>query len=154
MATSTRQRPIQLSETELAAWIGLLRAHSVVTRRLDRELEAECGLSLAQYDVLVQLERAPHRRLRMTELAEQVVLSRSGLTRLVDRLVAMGLVERSYCPSDARGVFAGLTERGHDRLSEAAVVHMRGVREHVTGRLDAAQQRALADATARLLEKP
>ncbi|HVF19090.1 MAG TPA: MarR family transcriptional regulator [Mycobacteriales bacterium] len=151
MAATVDRRPLRLSATEMAAWVGLLRAHSVVTRRLDRELEAECGLSLAQYDVLVQLERAPERRLRMTELAEQVVLSRSGLTRLVDRLVAMGLVERSYCPSDARGVYAGLTPDGRGRLAEAAVVHMRGVREHVTGKLAVAQQRALADATGQLL---
>ncbi len=135
----------------MSAWTGLLRAHSVVTRKLDRELEAECGLSLAQYDVLVHLSRAANCQLRMTDLSEQVLLSRSGLTRLVDRLGCLGLVERRPCGSDGRVTYATLTDEGRRRLKSAGVVHLRGVREHVTGRLDPHQQEALAAATARLI---
>ena len=152
MAVPTAAKPTsRLSELELAAWTGLLRAHSRLTRILDRELEAECGLSLAQYDVLLTLAKAPQRRLRMTELADQVLLSRSGLTRLVDRLVAGGLLERQSCPSDARGTYATVTPRGLERLRAASVVHLRGVRDHVTGRLSIDEQRGLAAATQRLL---
>jgi DNA-binding MarR family transcriptional regulator len=135
----------------MAAWGGFLRAHARVMRRLDRELEVETGLSLAQYDVLIHLARAPQRRLRMTDLSEQVLLSRSGLTRLVDRLESLRLVERSACPSDARGVYAVLTDEGMARFREASVVHLRGVREHVTGRLDPAEQRSLAATMDKLL---
>ena len=148
---ATSRRSGRLSDLELAAWTGFLRAHTKVTRTLDQELESECGLSLAQYDVLIQLARAPERRLRMTELADSVLLSRSGLTRLVDRLVTAGLVERQACPSDARGMYARLTAEGRDRLRAASGPHLRGVREHVTGRLSATQLRALADATTQLL---
>ena len=135
----------------MSAWGGLLRAHSRLIRILDAELEESCGLSLAQYDVLVQLSFAPERRLRMTELADQVVLSRSGVTRLVDRMEAAGLVERRSCPTDLRGTFASLTELGAERYRAAAVVHVRGIRRHVTSRLSAADQRSLADVTAKLL---
>lgn len=141
----------RLTELELAAWAGLLRAHSKVTRQLDRELAAESGLSLAQYDVLITLAHAPDRRLRMTELADSVLLSRSGLTRLVDRLERDGLLDRRSCPTDARGTFAVLTSAGLARLRAASVVHLRGVREHVTGRLTRSQQQSLLDATSRLL---
>ncbi len=145
-------RATRLTEPEMAAWTGFLRAHARVMRRLDRELEEECALSLAQYDVLIHLARAPHKRLRMTDLADQVLLSRSGLTRLVDRLVTLGLVERSACPSDARGVYAVITEEGLARFQTASVVHLRGVREHVIGRLDADEQRCLAATMGKLLD--
>ena len=154
MAPPVTTKLSPLTPTEMAAWTGMLRANARVLRRLDRELEDECGLSLAQYDVLVQLARAPERRLRMTDLAEQVILSRSGLTRLVDRLASLGLVERRSCESDARVTYAVLTRAGLARLRTAAVVHLRGVREHVTSRLDVRQQEALAEAMARLLDGP
>src|SRR5687767_3327298 len=99
-----------LSSAELTAWRTFLRAHAQVTRRLEADLVAEHDLSLPTYDVLVQLSEAPDRRLRMTELAERVLLSRSGLTRLVDRLEREGLVHRQACPSDARGTHAVLTD--------------------------------------------
>jgi DNA-binding MarR family transcriptional regulator len=133
-----------LSETELAAWRALLRAHATVTRVLGAEMEAECGLSLAAYDVLVQLAEAPQRRLRMTELAEGVLLSRSGLTRLVDRLAGEGLLTRASCSSDARGTFAVLSARGLQKLRSCSGMHLRGVREHATGKLTVAEQRSLA----------
>ncbi len=124
-----------LTSTELTAWRTFLRAHATVTRRLEAELIAEHDLPLASYDVLVQLSEAPDRRLRMTELADRVLLSRSGLTRLADRLERDGLISRQACPSDARGTLAVLTDAGLARLEQAWPTHRRGVAEHVTGRL-------------------
>ena len=143
-----RQRP---ATAELAVWRAFLRAHAEVTRRLEADLVAEHGLPLASYDVLVQLVEAPGRRLRMTELAEKVLLSRSGVTRLVDRLERDGLVLRETCPSDARGLYAVLTDAGYERLRTASGTHLRGVCSYVTGRLSAAQLAALGDALDALL---
>lgn len=113
-------------------WRDFLRAHAAVTRALEDELADEKVFPLTWYDVLVQLVEAPGRRLRMTELADRVLLSRSGLTRLVDRLVKAGLVERQPCPDDARGTYTVLTAAGFARLRDAAPIHLRGVREHMT----------------------
>jgi DNA-binding MarR family transcriptional regulator len=124
-----------LSSAELATWRAFLRAHATVTRRLEAELVAEHELPLPSYDVLVQLSEAPERQLRMTELADRVLLSRSGLTRLADRLERDGLLRRQACPSDARGTLAVLTDAGLARLEAAWPTHRRGVAEHVTGRL-------------------
>jgi DNA-binding MarR family transcriptional regulator len=117
-------------DPRLRAWIAFLQAHAVVSRRLEAELQAERGLCLADYDALVQLALAEGRRLRMSELADRVVLSRSGVSRLVDRLEAGGLVARRACPSDARVSWAELTPTGLDRLRHAAPVHLRGVDDH------------------------
>ena len=117
-------------DPRLRAWVAFLQAHAVLTRRLDAELQAERGLSLADYDALVQLAISDDRRLRMSELADRVVLSRSGVTRLVDRLAADGLVARRACPTDARGSWAELTAAGLDRLRAAAPVHLRGIDAH------------------------
>ncbi len=135
----------RLTDLEIDMWRTVLRAHSAATRRLEAELLAECGLPLGWYDVLLHLAEAPGRRLRMTDLADRVLLSPSGLTRLVDRLVDAGLIERASCPSDARGTFAALTAAGLERLRQAAPVHLRGVREHVTGRLSPAEQRQVRE---------
>jgi DNA-binding MarR family transcriptional regulator len=124
-----------LSEAELTAWRSFLRAHAQITRALEAELMAEHDLPLPSYDVLLQLAESPGRRLRMTELADRVLLSRSGLTRLVDRLEREELVERAACPQDARGTHAVLTDAGFARLRAAAPTHLRGVAEHVTSRL-------------------
>ena len=126
-----------LSLQELGAWRAFLRAHSHISRTLEAELVAEHDLPLPSYDVLLHLAEAPGRRLRMTELADRVLLSRSGLTRLVDRLERDGLVERVACANDARGTHAVLTDAGLDRLRSAAPTHLRGVAEHVTSRLTA-----------------
>jgi DNA-binding MarR family transcriptional regulator len=124
-----------LTAAELATWRTFLRAHATVTRRLEAELVAEHELPLASYDVLVQLSEAPDRSLRMTELADRVLLSRSGLTRLADRLERDGLITRQACKSDARGTLAVLTDAGLAKLETAWHTHRRGVAEHVTGRL-------------------
>jgi DNA-binding MarR family transcriptional regulator len=134
--TTTRAR---LSEAQLGAWRVFLRAHSQITRRLEHELLTEHDLPLASYEVLLHLAEAPGGMLRMTDLADRVLLSRSGLTRLVDRLEREGLVARASCPSDARGTNALLTEAGRDRLRSAAPTHLRGVAEHVTDRLTPAE---------------
>ncbi|MCW2666232.1 MAG: transcriptional regulator, MarR family [Frankiales bacterium] len=141
---------LPLSSWELAAWRAFLRAHAVVTRRLEHELVAEHDLPLASYDVLVQLSESPDRRLRMTELAERVLLSRSGLTRLVDRLQREGLVERQACPEDARGTLAALTDSGLERLRAAWPTHLRGVSEHVTSKLSAEEVEQLRRLLSRL----
>lgn len=140
-----------LGSTELAAWRTFLRAHAFVARRLEAELLAEHDLPLASYDVLVQLSEAPFRRLRMTDLADRVLLSRSGLTRLVDRLERDGLVRREACPNDARGTLAVLTETGLQRLRTAWPTHARGIAEHVTDRLSAHEVQTLAELLGKLL---
>ena len=124
-----------LTSEEQRAWRGFLRAHATVVRALEADLQAEHDLPLASYDVLVQLSEAPDQRLRMTELADRVLLSRSGLTRLADRLEREGLLTREPCPSDARGTLAVLTDAGLDRLRKAWPTHLRGVREQVMSRL-------------------
>ena len=133
----------------MRGWRAFLQQHVVLLRRLETELSAETGMSLAHYDVLVQLAYADDRRLRMHELANRVLLSRSGITRMVDRLESDGLVERRACPSDARGSFAVLTEAGLSRLREATPVHLDGVRRRFVEPLSAGE---LAELTA-LLER-
>jgi DNA-binding MarR family transcriptional regulator len=141
----------RLTEEQVTAWRGFLQAHAVLTRKLEADLLAEHQLPLASYDVLVQLVEAPDRRLRMTELAQRVLISRSGLTRLVDRLEREGLVRREACDDDARGLFAVLTEAGFQRLRRASPTHLRGVATYAINRLDDAQVAALSDICARLL---
>ncbi|HTA14471.1 MAG TPA: MarR family winged helix-turn-helix transcriptional regulator [Solirubrobacteraceae bacterium] len=119
-----------LSEAELRAWRGLLRAHASLAKRLESRLEREHGLQLSSYEVLQHLVDAPAGRMRMCDLAEQAQLSRSGLTRLVDRLERDELLGRCTCEHDARGAYACLTEQGRERLSAARGTHRAVVREH------------------------
>jgi DNA-binding MarR family transcriptional regulator len=135
-----------------AAWNSFLRAHAVLIRALERELLAARGLPLAEYDVLVQLDQVPEGRLRMAQLADRVLLSRSGLTRLVERMEASGLVRREVCPSDARGFFATITEEGRRRLVSSEEIHLRSLRDHFTGPLDSSQMGQLRQVCDRLLE--
>jgi len=114
-------------DPRIAGWRELLTAHSLLVRRLDSELRAETGLSMYEYEALLQLAEAPRRRLRMSELASSVLLTRSGLTRLIDRLEEDGLVQRSECLSDRRGAEAVLTEEGLARLRAASAIHLRGI---------------------------
>ncbi len=136
----------------MLAWRRFLRAHALVTRRLESDLLTEQHLSLATYDVLVQLVEAPGRRLRMSDLAERVLLSRSGLTRLVDRMEREGLVFRAACDEDARGLFAVLTPEGLARLRAATPLHLRGVAEHAVGRLDDDEAELLARLLLKLVD--
>jgi DNA-binding MarR family transcriptional regulator len=125
-----------LDERELAAWRGLLRVHASLSKALDTQLEREHGLPLTSYEVLLYLADAEGQKMRMCDLASSVILSRSGLTRLVDRLERDGLLVRESCASDARGAFAKLTPAGHEKLAAARATHLAGVRslflEHLT----------------------
>jgi DNA-binding MarR family transcriptional regulator len=127
--------PIKPDDPRLDAWRAFLRAHAQITRQLERELQSEASMALADYDVLVQLGIADEHRLRMSELADRLLLSRSGITRLVDRLERDGLVERRVCESDRRGQWAGLTDAGRERLRDASPTHLRGVAEHFLDRI-------------------
>jgi DNA-binding MarR family transcriptional regulator len=134
----------------LSTWAAFLRAHTRVVRELERELLAEQRLALIDYDVLVQLAAADDRRLRMSELADRLLLSRSGVTRLVDRLVAQGLVEREICDTDRRGQWAALTDAGRARLRAAAPTHLRGVGEHFLDRMSPDELASMQTILARL----
>jgi DNA-binding MarR family transcriptional regulator len=149
-APADAAQPVGLSPVEMGAWRGFLNAHAHVIRQLEAELEAEQSMPLANYDVLVQLAEAPENALRMSELASSVLLSRSGLTRLVDRLEREGLVSRRACPDDARGTLAVLTPAGMKRLREAWVTHLRGVREHMVSRFSQDELATLGDLLSRL----
>ena len=161
-ATTTPSRPaptaVPASPAVIAevpginAWRMFLHAHARVTRRLDEELQAAHGLSLAEYDALLQIAHAPGRRVRMNVLAERVVLSRSGITRLVDRLEADGSVERVACTTDARGQEAVLTHAGLARLRDAATTHLEGVRRYFLDRLDVTTLDGLEASLARVAD--
>src|SRR6478609_11041660 len=130
-------RPLTGKDPRLAPWRAFLLAYARVSRRLDEELRSEHDVSFAEYDALLTIAHAPERRIRMGQLAEEVLLSKSGVTRLIDRLVGDGLVERSTCLSDARGAEAVLTERGFTRLRAASRTHLRGINEHFLAVVDA-----------------
>jgi DNA-binding MarR family transcriptional regulator len=119
-----------LTASERRAWRAFISAHGRLMRRLELELATRSPVQLAELDVLYQLDDTPQGRLRMNELADRVLLSRAGITRLVDRLVADGLVARAKCPSDARGSFAVLTEKGRAALDDAMPEHLRAVKLH------------------------
>jgi DNA-binding MarR family transcriptional regulator len=123
-----------LDEEEMRAWMAFLHASTRLMERLDAELQGH-GLSLADYEILVHLSDEPSGELRMTELAARTLVSRSGLTRRLDRLVESGLVARRSCPTDRRGVLAVLTPAGRTRLEAAAPTHVQGVRRHFLNQL-------------------
>src|SRR3954451_16389738 len=135
----------QLSETELGAWRGMLRVHAALVKQLDAELSSAHRLPLSSYEVLLNLEAAPGKKRRMAELADSVLLSRSGMTRLVDRLEKDGLLRRDTCTDDGRGAYAVLTEKGAAALAEARRTHLDGVREKFVKRFNEAELRVLAE---------
>ena len=137
-----RNRP---DAARLAAWRALLEAHAAVTDLLERELEQERGLPLSKFEVLLKLAEAPGGRLRMLELAHSVLLSKSGLSRLVDRMEEAELVRRERCPSDRRGAYAVLTDQGRALLRRAAPVHLRGIQEHFARHLADDEVQVLVD---------
>jgi DNA-binding MarR family transcriptional regulator len=137
------------SEQELAAWRGMLQAHARVTRALDAQMRAEHGLSLSAYEVLLFLADAPDHRLRMAEIAERALLSRSGGTRVIDRLVKLGYVTRCAAETDGRGAFAALTDAGLERFRAAQLTHRQGVRTYFLDHLTATDTSVLGDIWAR-----
>ena len=128
-----------LSSAELAAWRGMLRSYAALVRDLDAELRTGHDLSLHEYEVLLTLAEEPDGLMRMSDLAAAVVLSQSGLTRLVDRLVRDGSLARTRCEADRRGLNAELTDAGRSRYLEARVTHLAGVRSRFLDRFDEAE---------------
>src|SRR4051812_46461372 len=150
-STADTSTTANLTETELRAWRGMLRVHAALTKALDAQLEAEHGLPLSSYEVLMYLADAPGQRMRMSELAETILLSRSGLTRLVDRLEREGLICRQSCSHDARGAFAKLQPAGAEKLRAARATHLAGIRALYLSHLGEAEQELLGDVWERML---
>jgi DNA-binding MarR family transcriptional regulator len=154
LATTGDTRLQLLDREELAAWRGLLRAHAALTRELDAELSDTHGLPLSSYEVLLHLHQAPGGRMRMSDLADSVLLSRSGLTRLVDRLERDGLLERIRCKEDARGLFAAITDKGRAVFGEARPTHLDGVKRLFLRHFTRDELRVLAELWRRLGVRP
>lgn len=133
------------------AWLLFLKTHAVLVEKLDSELQAEQGLPLTWFDVLVHLIDAPEGRMRMNDLARDVLLSKSGITRLVDRMEAAGLLTRGTCRTDRRVVYAVVTSRGRAVFRRASPVAFRGVREHFSRHLTPVEERALTSAFTKIL---
>ena len=142
-STARAGRTISARDPRIATWRLFLNTHARLERLLDEDLRSAHDLTLAEYDAMLQLAESPTHRLRMHEIAERVILSRSGVTRLIDRLVRDGLVERSHCATDARGAEAVLTASGLDRLREAAPTHLRGISDHFLDTMSAAELAAV-----------
>lgn len=139
------------ADERLSAWSLLLRVHAALVPVLERELAAAHQLPLSWYDVLLELNAAPQRRLRMSELGSRVVLSRERVSRVVDELARVGLVARERNPDDKRSVFAVLTPAGRDRLRAAAPAYLAGIEQHFTGHLSVAEARTITEALQRVL---
>jgi DNA-binding MarR family transcriptional regulator len=140
----------RVTPEQLEVWRVFLRVHSLIIRRLESDLMDRHGLPIAWYDVLARLVEADDHRLRMSDLAERVMLSPSGLTRLVDRMVDAGLLSREPSERDARGFYAVLTEHGFETLRSATGTHLRGIRDHVLSRFTDSELRQISAYLARL----
>ena len=135
---------------EVEAFAGLLRAHAATTRRFNAQLVAEHGLTLSHYEVLLRLARAPGRRMRRIDLSQQVLLTPSGITRLLSGLEGSGFVRRASCDSDARVTYAELTDEGLEKLQSASKTHVGGIRELFAERFSASELESLRDLLWRL----
>jgi DNA-binding MarR family transcriptional regulator len=144
----------QRTTPEITAWVGLLRAHATTTRRFNAELVAEHGLTLNDYEVLLHLSRAEGRRLRRVDLAERVLLTPSGITRLLEGLERAGFVERAACESDARVTYAQLTDVGEQKVHEAAESHVGAIRGFFQDRFSKEELVALGGLLERLPADP
>lgn len=140
-----------MSDTDVASWAALLRVHAALVPLMDRELQAACGLPLTWYDVLLELNSAPDRRLSMGELGQVAVVSRTRASRVVDQLVAAGLVSRVSNPDDRRSAYAAITEEGRARLRAAAPTYLAAIRRHFTSRMTAAESSTVAAALEKVL---
>jgi DNA-binding MarR family transcriptional regulator len=141
----------RLSRQQLAAWRAFLKVHATVINQIDHDLAAAEQLPLSSYDVLIELYDAPERRLRMYELAERVVLSRSGLTRLVDRLESEGLLRRDRSGADRRGAYAVITEQGIDALRQTWPVYAQGILHYFAQWLTPEEAQVMTSALERIL---
>lgn len=142
---STVQTPARLE-----SWVSFIRAHAAITRELSAQLQREHGLTLNDYEVLLHLARAEGRRLRRVDLAERVILTASGITRLLEGLERGGFVTKEQCASDARVSYAKLTETGYEKLRVAGVTHLRGIDDLFLGRYSGSELATLADLLSRL----
>jgi DNA-binding MarR family transcriptional regulator len=134
-----------------SAWGALLQVHAAVVPVLDHKLMTEAGMPLRFYDVLLELAAAPGRRLRMTELADRVVLSRTRVSRLVEEMVSAGLLAREQNPDDGRSAYAALTDLGLQRYRKAAPTYLAGIEQHFAQRLSDRELKAIASALHRVL---
>lgn len=142
--------PVLPREQQLEAWVRFLRAHAALTRELSADLVAGHGLTINDYEVLLHLARSPETMLRRVDLAERVLLTPSGITRLLDGLERTGLVERESCDTDRRVVYAKLTEAGMGKLREASGTHLAGIAELFTDRFTEDELATLASLLSRL----
>jgi DNA-binding MarR family transcriptional regulator len=141
---------VSLEGVEVQAFVHFVRAHASVVRGLDRELVADHGLTINDYEVLLRLSRAPDGMMRRVDLAQQVLLTPSGITRLLDGLQGCGFVEKAACATDARVVYAKLTEAGHEKLTAATADHAAAIRELFGARFSDEELRTLCDYLERL----
>jgi DNA-binding MarR family transcriptional regulator len=141
---------IDLEGAALEAWRSYLQSHASILRELDAQLVAEHGLTTRDYEVLLYLAQAEDRRLAMSALAERTMLTRSGITRLVDGLVASGLIERIACPEDARISYASLTDAGYEKLRQAGGTHIASIRRMFLAHFSAEEIAQLAALLGRL----
>jgi DNA-binding MarR family transcriptional regulator len=140
----------QLETQQLEAWVSFLRSHAAITRELSVQLQREHGLTLNDYEVLLHLSHAEGGMLRRVDLAERVLLTASGITRLLEGLESCGFVSKETCDSDARVSYAKLTDEGAAKLKDAAVTHLRGIDELFVGRYSGSELATLAELLARL----
>jgi DNA-binding MarR family transcriptional regulator len=141
---------LPLHGAELSAWRSYLRAYANILRALDADLVAQHGMTTRDYEVLLHLAQAPERRLPMSALAQSTMLTRSGITRLIDGLVADGLIQRVACQSDARVSYARLTDTGYEKLREAGAEHVAGIRRLFLEHFTAEEVQTLAELLGRL----
>lgn len=146
MNTDPSSGELQLAGIELAAWHGLLAAHATLIRELDGQLRAAHGLGVSEFDVLITLFNGAERGVRMTDLAQAIMLSPAGLTHMVTRLERDRLVERAVDPADRRSFLVLLTPAGRERLGAARVTHNAVIRDRFTARLSAPQLHQLSSA--------
>src|SRR5438876_4315706 len=147
MATTTSR---QQEQQQLESWVFFLRAHAAITRELSADLQREHGLTLNDYEVLLHLSHAEEGRLRRVDLAERVILTASGITRLLEGLERAGYVAKETCASDARVSYAKLTEEGRTKLRTAAETHLRGIDELFLSRYSGSELTTLAELLGRL----
>jgi DNA-binding MarR family transcriptional regulator len=145
MTSATTSPPEQL-----ASWVAFLRTHAAITRELSAQLQREHGLTLNDYEVLLHLSYAEGGMMRRVDIAERILLTASGITRLLEGLERAGFVGKETCSSDARVSYAKLTESGADKLRQAAVTHLRGIDELFTSRYSGSELETLAELLSRL----
>jgi DNA-binding MarR family transcriptional regulator len=150
LTTQTSTSPTSALPQQLEAWIAFLRSHSAITRELSAQLQREHGLTLNDYEVLLHLSHAEGGMMRRVDLAQTVLLTASGITRLLEGLERGGFVCKETCSSDARVSYAKLTEEGAQKLSDAAITHLRGIDELFLGRYSDAELATLAELLSRL----